>query len=110
MTVVFLCTHEHKRSPEHQHNEIPLSTRHSVSLTQSKSRTLTKQKIKFLDSKWRVYVGHVESHCEAELDSNDKHKRNNSFILETSLEYRNNYRWPVINLNKFKYINVILYP
>lgn len=23
VAVVFLCTHEHKRSPEHQHNEIP---------------------------------------------------------------------------------------
>lgn len=27
-----------------------------------------------------------------------------------SLEYRNNYGWPVMNLNKFEDINVILYP
>lgn len=74
MTVVFLCTHEHKHSPERQHNEITY-LHVSVSQTQSKSRTLTKQKIKFLDSKWRVYVGHLESHCEAELDSNDKHEK-----------------------------------
>lgn len=82
MTVVFLCTHEHKRSPEQQHNDITY-LHVSVSLTQSKSRTLTKQnKIKFLDSKWRVYVGHLESHCEAELDSNDKflYPRNKSWI------------------------------
>ena len=27
-----------------------------------------------------------------------------------SFEYRNNYGWPVKNLNKFEDVNVILYP